>query len=302
MAGNTKEISRRIKSIRSTRKITKAMEMVAASKMKKAQAAALRTREYAEKALEILSQISNKVDAKLSPLLKKRDGKGDVLVIAVSSSKGLCGGLNSNIFKKIEALETELKKEEIEKIKYISVGKKVSNYLLKTNREVLADFSEISEISSSFEIMPIARLAFKEFLEKRIKEVKIVYTHFKSTISQLPVAKHIIPLNQEILENFQKELGVETKEEAKKETDSEYIIEPSPKEILDNVIPSLVETQIFQSILESEASEHSARMMAMKNASDSANDILDQLQLDFNQMRQAAITQEIAEIVAGASV
>jgi len=273
------------------------MEMVAASKMKKAQEYALKTREYAERAMHILSQISHKVDKKTSPLLQERKEKGKTLIIAISSSKGLCGGLNSNVFNKVNQLEKDLEKKSTG-FKYISVGKKVSQFLLKTKRELVADFSELSDVSTSFEIMPIAKVAFDEFLSEKVNEVKIIYTHFKSAISQVAVSKHIVPLNKEIM-SLLLELDKDKAEKSTQKEKYDYLIEPSPKEILDNVVPSLIEAQIFQSVLESEASEHSARMMAMKNATDAAGDILDDLQLDFNQIRQSAITQEIAEIVSG---
>lgn len=272
------------------------MEMVAASKMRKAQQAALATRSYAEKAVEVLESLGNTgVSDVRNPLFEQRSGKR-TLVLLITSDRGLCGGLNSNLVRKVVEEVKALPKEDIS---IVSVGKKGRDMMMSMGYSVVADFSGTVEKTASVSvILPIAQTVLKSFENGEVDRVLIAYTKFVSTLTQKPTVEPILPLTKELLEKTVEEIT--HTEEVKGADKALFLFEPSPEAVLASLLPRLIEMEFFQALLESGASEHSARMMAMKNATDAAGEIINDLTFSYNQARQASITAEIAEIAAGA--
>jgi F-type H+-transporting ATPase subunit gamma len=297
MAVQTKAIKKRINSVKNIKKITRAMEMVAASKMKRAVEQALDTRAYAEVSLEFLVNLS--YQANLEHLLLEQRELKNILAVVITSNKGLCGSYNNNIFKEVRKAIDSYADCNIE---FITIGKKAEKLAKKLDKKLLASFIDISDKPSFEEILPISNLTIQSFKEKKYDEVLVIYTDFVSAIKQVPCQRPLLPISQKTLRKMLANLGKESQDvKASKDSSALYLFEPSSKEVLEKVLPRLTEMQLFQSLLEANASEHSARMMAMKNASSSASDMIDELTLSFNQARQASITQEIAEISSGAA-
>ena len=296
MAVSTKIIRRRIKSITNTKKITKAMEMVAASKMRKAQQATLRTRVYADRAWSLISDLAGKTDSSLHSFLVKKEKVKKVCVVLIASDRGLCGGFNAQIIKKTAEFSRGLIKNGVG-VEFISIGKKSKDFVARQKMSVIADFTNLSSVTRLAEIRAIAKIVTDDFSAGKYDEVYLAYTDFISTISQRPRILKLLPFTRE----RDLDLGKVSREkmEEVKEKEHEFIFEPSPDQVLEYMLPRMAEMQIFQAILESNASEHSARMVAMKNASDSAEDMIFDLTLMYNQVRQSAITKEIMEIVSG---
>lgn len=303
---STRDIRRRIKSINNTQQITRAMQMVAAAKMRKAQEAALRTRAYARRALDLLANLSQKTKRELHPLLVKNEGK-KVLLILISTDKGLCGGLNTNILNEAMKFFRTQKAENYE-VDLLCVGKKSRDFMQRHGFKIIAEFLDFGDKFNLLDMTAVAQIPLKEYIQKKYHKVYLLYTDFLSTISQKPQLRQLLPIEKSELIKLE-ELGknVEKNESRligdlpkRQEKVYEYIFEPSTEGLLEILLPRLCQMQIFQAMLESNASEHSARMVAMKNATDAAGDIIGDLRLTFNQARQAAITKEIAEISAGA--
>ncbi len=300
MAGSIREIRRKIKSIKATKQITRAMELVSAAKMKRAVNHALGMRSYAATALMILTHLADKTAPETHPLLQVRPVKR-VLVVALSSDRGLCGSFNALLFKKVLEHERELLAEMpgVE-IDYIGVGKRVQDFLARTGRNVIAAFTGMSNRPSMESTLPIGKIALDAYLEKRYDRVVLVYQHFMSALLQKPTAFQLLPFSKKTLIDMAtelklfKHLGREIEQEG-----AEYLFEPSADVILETLLPQLTQMQIFQSVLETTASEHSARMVAMRSATDNATELMSDLTLHMNQVRQAGITAEIAEISAG---
>ena len=281
----TKIIRSRIKSVKNTRKITKAMELVAASKMRKATEAAVTSRPYSEAAETILREIGGHGGARKHPLLRKPTAVKNELLIVVTSDKGLCGGLNANIIR--AALDYKKTQEARGiSIKIATVGKKGRAPLAKNGAELIADFTNITDVIDFLKIRQVGMLAMEEFNARRVDQVSILYTHFQSALVQKPILKNVLPLT--------------LKEEGPKLHDTK-LFEPSAVIVYREMLPRFLEGEVYHAILEAVASEHSARMLAMRNASDAADEITDDLTLTYNQARQAGITQEIAEIAGGAA-
>ncbi|MEI7451669.1 MAG: ATP synthase F1 subunit gamma [Candidatus Falkowbacteria bacterium] len=282
----TKEISRRIKSIASTKKITKAMEMVAAAKMRKASEAVLKTRAYAHLSWETILNLSRLAQSKnqdLHPLLSKRAEVKRVAVILITSNRGLCGGFNAAIINKVrDAIQKDGLPADM-----ILVGRKGA-ILHNQGYEVVAEFPKADLLVNSNETNPIALLAIADFLSGKYDKVLLAYTDFVSPVKQVPRVKQLLPV----------EMDSESEDE---ELTSDYTFEPSPSEVLNLMIPKLVEVQLYQALLESNAAEHSARMTSMHQATEAATDMVSELTLYYNKARQASITAEIAEISAGAN-
>jgi len=296
---NTRDIKRRIKSIQSTQKITKAMEMVAASKMRKAVSQVQISREYASKAWQVVQNIAEGDKKIKHPLLKKPKNIKKVAILAVSSNRGLCGGFNSNLVK--EAVRTchnlEENKTEFE---FITFGKKGADQIRKHGYNITANFDKPDLLQNITTISPITHLLLEGFQKKEYQQVILVFTDFISSLNQKPISKVLLPLKT----TADKDIGnisQDSKEDEKVSEKYEYKFEPSPAEVLNDILPRILELQIYQACLESDASEHSSRMMAMSNAHGAATDMIDELSLAYNKARQAAITQEIAEIVSGAN-
>ncbi len=296
MAINTKAIKQRIKSVKNTKKMTKAMEMVSAAKMRKAVQATLATRLYATLARDLLLRLS-KMENVETPLTEVRKVE-NVLVVLISSNRGLCGSFNSNVFKKAHKLLAEKIGVAKTNVDVIGVGRKSAAFVKKHGYNLIAAFDELPVQPSFADISPITGLARTGFLEKKYDKVFVIYTDFVSSLRQEVRIRQLLPVTTEDVEAL---LGdVYDGPTPVVDLRTEYEFEPGPEAVTESILPRLVEVQVFQAILESAASEHSARMVAMKNASSAAGDMIKILTLEFNKARQAAITQEIAEIAGGA--
>ena len=280
MAAQRKAIKARIKSVRNTRKITKAMELVAASKMRRAIAQAGKSRVYAKTAREAIAEaLAGLPEDVVHGLMQANPTANKTLLVVFSSDRGLAGGLNVNLAK---AALLEMKKFTKDDVDVIAVGRKGADALQRAGANITARFPALSNNPAFADLLPAARLALQGFAEGKYKEVRIVYTNVISGISQIPTASVLLPLAAP--EGAGMQPGM---------------FEPTPQRVLDQVLPALAETMLWQALLESVASEHAARMLAMKNASDAASDMLSALTFTYNQARQSAITQEIAEISGG---
>ena len=277
---NLKEIRNRISSVSSTMQITSAMKMVSAAKLKKAQDAITAMRPYSDKLTQMLVNLSSSVDFEnvyLSPRKVKNK-----LVVCVTSNRGLCGAFNSNVIKKC----TEIANSSNESVSFLCIGKKGADILSK-NYNVVQTNNEIFDDLTFENISAIAEKLMRMFLNKEFDSVQIVYNKFKNAATQIVIQEQYLPIENNDSENDQKE-------------SSDYIFEPSQVEIISELIPKSLKTQLYKSIRDSYASEHGARMTAMHKATDNATELRDQLKLTYNKARQAAITNEILEIVGGA--
>ncbi len=296
----THDLRRRIRSIKNTSQITKAMQMVASSKMHRAQIKALAGRTYSLKLSEILHELTGKVDITTHPLCTPRAVR-KALVLVISPDKGLCGALNSNLYRTlVDPKVTEAKIDLIDAtISYATIGKKARQFLLKTGRIIELDFEGRVDPDLSF-TLPIARTIIQLYLEKQTDLVLSVYTHFHSTLKQEPRIQQILPV-----ERFQLPGAAIAARELSQPAPNRdiYLLEPNPDRILETIVPHYIESLLYQILLEAAASEHSARMIAMKNATDNALELVDNLTLTYNQLRQDSITREILDIAtAGATL
>ena len=299
MAGQTKAIRRRIKSVTNTRKITKAMELVAASKMRKAMQSVLGTRPYARLAWNTVISIGSKIDTSMHPLLREHKELKRVLLLVISSDRGLAGGFNTNILRKtFEQIKTLGSDVEVQTV---CVGKRSIDAMRRANRPVLASFVDMANNPKFEDVLPVGRLLIDEFTKGNYDKVLVAYTDFVSALTQRPVILELLPLGTRDVQNNEISANLRMEKDTEVTSANDYLFEPSPQIVLDRILPRLVETMIFQAILESAASEHSARMMAMRSATDAAKDMLGDLTFTYNQARQAGITQEIAEISSGAA-
>tara|TARA_R110002096_G_scaffold393627_4_gene588660 strand:- start:933 stop:1835 length:903 start_codon:yes stop_codon:yes gene_type:complete len=290
---NLRDIRRRIKSVKNTAQITKAMQLVAASKMKKAQDQAMAGRPYADLLNDVLVNLKEQTTEDDHPLLQESEGDKE-LVIVVSTDKGLCGGLNTNLLRMVTE---ELPDNAV----FVTVGRKGKQFLARSKRELLADF-QIEDPVSFLEAKQISEFAMEKFLSGEFARVKVAFTNFINTMSQDAMVETLLPISPIDLGRDKDFVGVGREME---DTDvtadlgpgyGGYIFEPSPSAVLESTVPQYVSYQLYQMILESRASEHSARMVAMKSATDNANDMIKDLTLDYNKQRQAAITSELLEI------
>ncbi|PJE77187.1 ATP synthase F1 subunit gamma [Candidatus Uhrbacteria bacterium CG10_big_fil_rev_8_21_14_0_10_48_16] len=298
MAVQTRTIKRRIKSVKNTRKITKAMEMVAASKMRKAVNSVIGSRPYSKLAWNTVKSIGSRVDMSLHPLLRKEETAKNVLVLLITSDKGLAGGFNTNILRRTKKIMEEL--GEGVNIQTICIGKRGADAMRRMNRGIMASFVDITNNTTFEEVLPIGRMVIDEFTKGNVDKVFVAYTDFVSAVSQNPLILELLPLGtEEDMEQIGEVTEVDKGKEKTYLEAKEYTFEPSPQLVLNQILPRLVETMVYQAVLESAASEHSARMMAMRSATDAAGEMLDDLTFTFNQARQAGITQEIAEISSG---
>jgi F-type H+-transporting ATPase subunit gamma len=281
---NTRDIRRRIKSIRNTAQITKAMQMVAASKMRKAQQAALASRPYAELMNRVLVSLQQRTDPNLHPLLQVRPVRKE-LVLVISTDKGLAGALNTNLFREVVAFD-------VDKTAFIVSGRKARQFVGRTKREFLADF-ELKDAPSFVETKLIAQFAAERFLAGDVDKVSVAYTHFINTINQQPVVETLLPISRF---DLGRKTGATTQGDRTHDPMVGYLFEPSAEGVLDYMLPYYLQYQVYQMILDARASEHSARMVAMKNATDNAHQFIKDLTLEYNKMRQASITTELLEI------
>jgi F-type H+-transporting ATPase subunit gamma len=289
MAANTRDIRRRIKSVKNTAQITKAMQMVAASKMRKAQQVALAGRAYAELLSKALRSVAAGAEEGAHELLGAREVKKE-LVIVVSPDKGLCGALNTNLFR-------EVAKFDPAKTVFVASGRKATQFLTRTNRELVAEFP-LKDSPTFLETKAIGKFIMEKFTSGEVDKVTVVFTDFINTLSQLPKAKTILPVT-----SLEVVIGVggehEVAESKAADSDAtEYLFEPNVGAVLSAVLPHHVYFQIYQMILDARASEHSARMVAMKSATDNAKQLIKDLTLEYNKIRQASITTELLEITS----
>jgi F-type H+-transporting ATPase subunit gamma len=284
---STRDIRRRIKSVKNTRQITKAMELVAASKMKRAQQVALGGLPYANLLADMLAALANKVEESSHPFLVRREVRNRGILL-ISTDKGLCGPLNSNLFKLVTEIRTPAK--------YYSIGRKGSQFLARTKRTLVGDFPVGDRVAFA-DVKVVAEFMVKQFLEGEIDTIEVIYPRFKNTLVQIPTVRPILPLQN--LKEFLDQLGQDTGTvRVPHADDREVLFEPGENEVLNALLPFYVDHQIHQLALSAKASEHSARMVAMKTAKDNATELLGDLTLEYNKARQAAITQEILEIAA----
>ncbi len=282
---STQQLKQRITSVKNTKQITKAMEMVAASKMRRAQEHALKSRDFKELARKILTRLSEVTDVSIHPLYVQRPIKHRLHVF-ITSDRGLAGAFNSNLFKAfMKELHQDL--DDGAKSSVVVIGRKGARFINKLDGvEVVGVYENFPELPSAKEIHPILRTVVSQFNDETIDAADITFTHFKSSISQVVMTERLLPAVFQEAE-ISPDLG-------------QAIVEPNTKQVLEQVTERLIEVQLNQAFNESQASEHSARMMAMKNATDNAGDLIDDLTLEYNTARQAAITQELAEITGGA--
>ena len=314
MASNSREIRRRIKSIQNTGKITRAMEMVSAAKMRRAISSVLAIRPYAHSAWSVLTNLARSFERKQEGLLEVREVK-NILAIAITSNRGLCGSFNSQLARKIreeisqpknlkinriglKKIEAKIPDNELN-IDFITVGKKGENVVRKTGKKIIASFNDLTYLPNFESVRPVIKIVIDEYLAKKYDKVVIFYTDYVSAIKQETKVRQILPLSKIDLEKQIAEMDVLVEEYGLKKPAVEYKVEPSPEEVLDHIIPRLIEMQVYHAILESNASKESARMLAMRNATDAAKEMADDFTLAYNQIRQMKITQEIAEISAG---
>jgi F-type H+-transporting ATPase subunit gamma len=311
---SARDIKRRIKSINNTKKITRAMEMVSAAKMRRSVASVVGIRPYAHSAWSVLTNLARAFKDHQTGLLEVREVKS-VLVLVISSNRGLCGSFNAQVAKKIKdeilnpeklkinrigdkKLESNVPNGEL-KIDFITIGKKGEAMVRRLDKEVVATFPELTYLPKIEDVRAVAKIVIADYLAKKYDKVAVIYTDFVSAINQQTKIRQILPVSKVDIEKQIAEMDSAAKEYGLKEPDIEYKIEPSPKELLDYIFPRLIEMQIYHAILESNASKESSRMLAMRNATDAAGEMADGLTLAYNQLRQAKITQEIAEISAG---
>jgi F-type H+-transporting ATPase subunit gamma len=316
-----KDIQKRIRSIGSTKKITRAMEMVSATKMRRAVEAVLKTRSYANLSWATvlnLSQAINNSTGNLHPLFQKRQQVKKVAIVLITSNRGLCAGYNTAIIKKAhESIKKHhLKDGNLETdVDFILIGKKGQAVYRYYGYKIVAEFTKQDIITSAREAVPVGGMIIKDFLSGKYDKVMVAYTDFISAVKQVPRIKQILPIDIGTRDEYLGIVGedsrlkidqkfIKDKEEKYLKTEKfnfEYLFEPNAEEVLDDMLPRLIEIQLYQALLEANASEHSARMSAMNQATNAAGDLVDELTLSYNKARQATITSELAEISAGAN-
>lgn len=288
---NLRDIRRRIKSVKSTSQITKAMELVSAAKMKKAQNQALAGRDYADKLNKVLVNLKANTDEESHPLLGKREGSKELMLV-ISTQRGLCGGLNTNLLKKVRLAATK-------ETEYVTVGKKLRQSIAKAGGKIVTDW-EVSDPVPFNDAKPIAKFLTEQFLSGEYDKISVAFNNFVSTLTQTPYVSQLLPIEAAGLAEKQEYEGVgkgdvgETDDAAALNMDYEF--EPSAEGVLDKLLPLYINFQIYQMLVEARASEHSARMVSMKAATDNANKMVKELTLEYNKARQAAITAELLEI------
>ncbi|MDH7913676.1 ATP synthase F1 subunit gamma [Winogradskyella sp. SYSU M77433] len=279
---NLKEIRNRISSVSSTMQITSAMKMVSAAKLKKAQDAITAMRPYSNKLTELLQSLSATLDSDSSSQYSVQREVKNVLVVAITSNRGLAGAFNSNIIKEVNNLINN--KYSGKNVSIYAIGKKVNDAFAKSNR-VVANNSEVFDDLTFENVANIAETIMQQFVDGKYDKVEIVYNHFKNAATQVVMTEQFLPI---------------VPVESDSNVNLDYIFEPSKQEIVETLIPKSLKTQLYKGIRDSFASEHGARMTAMHKATDNATELRDQLKLTYNKARQAAITNEILEIVGGA--
>lgn len=306
MANNLRDLRRKIKAIKSTRQVTKAMELVAASKMRRAVQNAVLLRRYAVAAWTILRKVAH-VHSGEHPLLEERPADR-ILMVVFTSDRGLCGSLNTHILKTTAQYAARAREGTQTQVEFVAVGRKAQQFLARTGQKIVAAFPAQSNHPQFRDVLPVSKLVIDSFLNAAYDRVVLVYSDSISALLQEPTVKALLPFSEEGVKKMIDDILPErrlTKEEQASLTaplpKTQYIFEPSEAEVLNAILPQLTELQIYQAVLETAASEHSARMVAMRNASDNASDLLGDLTLTYNQTRQTNITAELAELSGAAA-
>ncbi|GAB4111065.1 MAG: F0F1 ATP synthase subunit gamma [Thermoflexibacter sp.] len=286
-----KEVRNRINSVRSTQQITKAMKMVSAAKLRKAQDKSIQMRPYSRRLSQILSNVLSNAEVGNLGIYAQKRPVNQVLIIAVTSDRGLCGGFNSNVVKAVNALIAEKYAEQNRKgkVTILAIGKKGRDYFKRRNQKLIETYTELFGKLSFENAKTAAEFAMEGFAKQEFDEVVIVYNEFKNVATQIIRQEQFLPLQMP-----QEDTKI------KGTTKADYLYEPSKEEIISELLPKTLKIQLYRSLLESNASEHGARMTAMDKATENAGELLKELRLTYNRTRQAAITKEILEIVGGA--
>lgn len=300
---SAKEIKSKINSVGNIKQITRAMELLSVTKMKTATKRVTASREYAQRARELILAIANN-ETILHPLVKQGEGN-KTLAILVSSNKGLCGAFNANVAKRAREFVNETETDKIAPagggVDFVAVGKYSAKEARRMDREFIATFNDYAEDVTVQDIRPLAHLLIEKFKEGEYSDVVVIYTHFVSALSYKPLVRRLLPIDPyhvgDTIDSSEQKNG---EPEIEISPLTQYMFEPSEDELLDLVLPRLTEVRLYQAMLESQASEHSARMFAMKNATENAEEMKDELTLSYNRARQAQVTSEIAEISSAA--
>ena len=291
-----RQIKRRIKSVDNIAKVTKAMQLVAASRMRRAQENALLGKKYAFKIKQLMIGLSQKAGKDLDPLVNPYYSPDyqKVYLLVFSPQRGLAGSLPGNLSRFILKLILKIKTEEQKEVEVITIGKKVRDQLVRRGIKIIADFSDIPERPTTVDVRAILKFIEENYLNHRVGQVLMVFPDFISVLNQKPTAKVLLPLNIDEVKKYDETFEIQASSDS-----AEFVYEPNQKRIFSELIPAYLETQIYQARLETIASEYCARMVAMKNATSNASDVKDYLTLEYNKSRQSQITKELAEISAG---
>lgn len=277
-----RDVRRRIRSFQNTQKITRALQVVSATRLRRAQTAVKNSRPYAAKMADVLQTTAERATEYRHPYLERRDG-GRALMIVVTADRGLCGALNANTLRAVNRYVTQHFRGQA---RYVTIGRKGRDFLARFGRDIVADRSGLGDRPGVATILPAVSAALHEYDEGRVDTVLLAYARWISTLRQEPEVQTLLP--------------IEIPEAEPGRTAADYIYEPGPEEVLDALLPRFIETQVYQAVLENQASFYSAQMIAMQNATNAASDLIESLTLTANKIRQSAITTELMEIVSGA--
>ena len=288
-----REIRRRIRSVRNLSQVTRALEAVSASNVQRAQQAVLATRPYAHRAWEVIVNLSAAQEIPQHPLLTHREPVGSVLIVLFTSDRGLCGAYNASIID----VATDFARRLPVPVRYIAVGRRGRDVLWRMRADLVAEFTGLPAVPGFLDVSPVARAAIEEFLEGRVDEVFLAYTDFVNLLRQRPVVKRLLPL---VPTRLDEQVVAEYVVDMEPARVADYIFEPDAETVLSTALPRFTELQVYQAALEAATSEHAARQVAMRNATDNAEDLLRDLTLTRNKARQRAITRELLDIAGGA--
>jgi F-type H+-transporting ATPase subunit gamma len=286
---STRDIRRRIRSVKSTAQITKAMQMVASSKMRRAQQAAIAGRPYARLMNRMLAEVTHDLGDFTHPLLEVREAH-KTAVILVGTDKGLCGALNSNLLREAARLDED-------RTVFITAGRKAAQFIARTRRELAAEFT-YKDAPQFSEARNIAKLAREMYMEAKVDRVEVLFTAFVNTLTQRPARVQLLPIKE--IKGVTTEVSGEEMNPPLEKGSTEFVFEPGPAQVLEAMLPHYVNFIVYQVLLEAKASEHSARMVAMKSATDNAQGLIKDLTLEYNKIRQTGITTELLEITSAA--
>jgi F-type H+-transporting ATPase subunit gamma len=293
-----REIKRRIQSVRNLGQVTRALQAVAASNVRKAQGAALATRDYSHAAWEVIVHLGTATDEALHPLLTRRMPVESILIVLMSGDRGLCGAYNQNVVR----VAQEFAERRGLPTRYITVGRRGRDMVWRMGAEIVAEFHGLPALPSLVDVSAIARAAIDEFLEGRADDIYLARTDFINLLVQKPVIQRLLPLcATELCELEETQAMLEYIVDVQPAQVAEYVYEPDATTVLNEILPRFTELQVYQAILEAHASEYAARMVAMRNATENAAALVDDLTLDYNKARQRAITLELLDIVGGAA-